>query len=111
VATRNMAAGSLSRQGTVPALRPVQWLVGAYLVLSMLTVAAMAVLSDVAPSLVSSTAWGRGIIVAATSVLTFVFASRAAKGNSRALPASASPSRSSSSRSAPCWCSCPCRSG
>jgi heme A synthase len=51
----------------------------------MLTVAAIIALSGIAPDLVNSQAWVRGIIVAATSVLTFVFANRAAKGSQRAL--------------------------
>jgi uncharacterized membrane protein YccC len=42
-------------------------------------------LSSVAPSQVSPQAWVRGVIVAATSVLTFVFARRAAQGHPRAL--------------------------
>ena len=51
----------------------------------MVTVAAIIALSGIAPDLVNSQAWVRGIIVAATSVLTFVFANRAAKGSQRAL--------------------------
>lgn len=51
----------------------------------MLTVAAIITLSAIAPNLVTPQAWVRGIIVAATSVLTFVFANRAAKGSQRAL--------------------------
>jgi hypothetical protein len=69
----------------MPAFRAVRWLVGAYLVLSVLTVAAIIILSSIAPNLVNPQAWVRGIIVAATSFLTFVFANRAAKGNPRAL--------------------------
>jgi hypothetical protein len=63
----------------------VRWLVGAYLALSVLTVGAIIILSIVAPSLINPQAWVRGIIVAGTSVLTFIFASRAASGNPRAL--------------------------
>jgi hypothetical protein len=69
----------------MPAFGAVRWFIGAYLVLSMLTVAAIIALSAIAPDLVTPQAWVRGIIVAATSVLTFVFANRAAKGNQRAL--------------------------
>lgn len=78
-------ARTLERQRTIPAFRAVRWLVGAYLILSMLSVAAIIALSAIAPDLVTPQAWVRGIIVAATSVLTFVFASRAAKGSQRAL--------------------------
>lgn len=63
----------------------VRWLVGAYVGLSVLTVAAIITLSQVDPSEVNPQAWVRGIIVAATSVLTFLFAERAAKGRPRAL--------------------------
>ena len=67
------------------AFRAVRWLVGAYLALSLLTVAALATFSSVHPSLVNPQAWVRGVIVAVTSILTFVFANRAARGNARAL--------------------------
>jgi hypothetical protein len=65
--------------------RAVRRLVGAYLILSVLTVVALVVLSATAPSLVTNEAWGRGIILAGTSLLTYGFAKRAAKGSSRAL--------------------------
>jgi hypothetical protein len=70
---------------TTPAFRTVKWLVSAYVVLSVLTVAAIATFSSIAPNLVNPQAWVRAIIVAATSVLTYVFANRAATGNPRAL--------------------------
>jgi hypothetical protein len=85
VTTQNPATGSLSHPGTTRAFRAVRWLVGAYLLLSVLTVVAIITLSNVAPDLVNQQAWVRGIIVAATSILTFVFAERAAKGYPRAL--------------------------
>jgi hypothetical protein len=66
-------------------LRAATWLVGAYAVLSVLTVAAIITFSAVAPSLVNPEAQVRAVIVAATSVLTYVFARRAAGGNERAL--------------------------
>ncbi|MFF4413140.1 hypothetical protein ACFYY8_11460 [Streptosporangium sp. NPDC001559] len=69
----------------VSPLRTAKFLVVAYVALSVLTVAAIAVLSSVAPSLVTPQAWVRGVIVAATSVLTFVFARRAQQGGGRAL--------------------------
>jgi hypothetical protein len=59
--------------------------IGAYLVLSCLTVAAIAVLSALAPAQVSPQAWVRGVIVAATSILTLLFANGAVKGRPRAL--------------------------
>lgn len=78
-------APAVCRQPAIPAFRAVRWLVGAYLGLSMLTVAAIITLSDIAPQLVNPQAWTRGIIVAATSVLTFAFANRVARGSQRAL--------------------------
>ncbi|GAA2291912.1 hypothetical protein GCM10010149_44280 [Nonomuraea roseoviolacea subsp. roseoviolacea] len=66
-------------------LRTATILVTAYTALSLLTVAAIAVLSAVAPSLVSPQAWVRGVIVAATSILTLVFARRARRAGARAL--------------------------
>ena len=83
--TQTSPAQTLERQRTIPAFRAVRWLVGGYLILSMLTVAAIITLSGIAPDLVTPQAWVRGIIVAATSVLTFLFANRAAKGSQRAL--------------------------
>jgi hypothetical protein len=88
---------SLSRLRTTSAFRAVEWLVGGYLVLSMLTVVAIITLSDVAPSLVSPQAQVRGIIVAATSVLTFGFANRAAKAAARARACCCWPQPASSS--------------
>jgi len=72
-------------QTTDQRTRAVTWLVGAYVVLSGLTVLAIATFASVAPNLVNPQAWVRGIIVAVTSLLTFVFARRAAAGNTRAL--------------------------
>jgi hypothetical protein len=65
--------------------RAVRLLVGGYLVLSVLTVATVITLSQVAPAQVNPEAWVRSIIVAATSVLTFAFASGAARGRPQAL--------------------------
>jgi len=72
-------------QTTDQRTRAVTWLVGAYVVLSGLTVVAIATFASVAPSLLNPQAWVRGIIVAVTSLLTFVFARRASAGNARAL--------------------------
>ncbi|GGS90490.1 hypothetical protein ACFFV7_44040 [Nonomuraea spiralis] len=68
-----------------PGLHAAMLLVAAYTTLSLLTIVAIAVLSGVAPSLVTDEAWGRGIIVAATSILTLAFARRAQHGGDRAL--------------------------
>jgi hypothetical protein len=65
--------------------RTVKLLVGSYLALSVLTVATVIVLSQLAPDLVNPEAWVRSIIVAATSLLTFRFATRAAQRTPRAL--------------------------
>ncbi|MDI2127822.1 hypothetical protein [Yinghuangia seranimata] len=65
--------------------RTARRIVGAYLTLSLLTVVTLAVLSAVAPSRVTPEAWVRGVIVAVTSVLTFLFATRAVSGDERAL--------------------------
>ena len=83
--TRTSPPQAFGRQEKFPALRAVRWLAGAYVALSMLTVAAIITLSDIAPDQVTPQAWVRGIIVAATSALTLIFASRAAKGSQRAL--------------------------
>jgi len=83
--TQNATVERRGEQETISAFRAVKWLLGAYLVLSMLTVAPIITFSVVAPSLVNPQAWWRGIIVAATSILTFIFGSRAAKGSPRAL--------------------------
>ncbi|MEU1393608.1 MULTISPECIES: hypothetical protein [unclassified Nonomuraea] len=72
---------TLARSG----LHAAKILVAAYATLSLLTVAAIAVFSAVAPSLVSPQAWGRGVIVAATSILTLAFARRAQQAGDRAL--------------------------
>ena len=51
--TRTPPTQTLGRQQRTPAFRAVRWLVGAYLVLSILTVAAIITLSDIAPDLVT----------------------------------------------------------
>ena len=83
--TKTTPADRAAAASVAPGLRTVTWLVGAYAVLSILTVIAIAILSAVAPDLVSPQAWVRGIIIAATSILTFAFARRAARGSARAL--------------------------
>lgn len=71
------------RPPTANALRAATWLVGAYAALSTLTVVAILIFSAVAPSLVNPQAQVRSVIVAATSLLTLVFAVRAARGDER----------------------------
>lgn len=83
--TQRSTTGGRRPPSTTPAFRVVKWLVGAYLAVSVLTVAAIIAFSAVAPGLVTPQASVRAVIVAATSALTFVFAGRAAKGRPRAL--------------------------
>ncbi|NEN07295.1 hypothetical protein G3T36_15645 [Diaminobutyricibacter tongyongensis] len=85
MSTRTTPSNSATAESTPPGFRAVTWLVGAYAALSLLTMVAIVVLTDLAPHLVSPQAWVRGIIIAATSILTFAFARRAAKGSPRAL--------------------------
>lgn len=66
---------------TTPAIRR---LIGTYVMLSMLTVVALAVLAGADPGQATPEAWVRGVIVAGTSMLTLLFATRAAKGDARA---------------------------
>jgi hypothetical protein len=67
------------------ALRTARQLVIGYVVLSVLTVATVITLSQLAPSQVNPQAWVRSIIVAGTSLLTYLFATRAVQGKPRAL--------------------------
>jgi hypothetical protein len=67
------------------ALRTARQLVIGYVVLSVLTVATVITLSQLAPSQVNPQAWVRSIIVAGTSLLTYSFAVRASQGKPRAL--------------------------
>jgi predicted small integral membrane protein len=66
-------------------LRTVRRLVGAYVVLSLATVATIVVLSKVSPGNVNPQAWVRGIIVAGTSLLTLGIARRASPDQPRTL--------------------------
>jgi hypothetical protein len=72
--TRNIVGSSAIRKTAV-----------AYLVVSVAAVVVLAMLSVSAPQQAPTTAWVRAVIVAATSVLTVVFAHRAAAGHERAL--------------------------
>jgi hypothetical protein len=71
---------SLDQQHTVAELRIVRLLVGCYLGISVLTVAAIALLHSHTAE-VNSAVWTRGTIVAAVALLTHVFAARAARGH------------------------------
>ena len=62
--------------------RKVKLLVGSYVVISILTMAAVVVLRNHS-SIVTPAVWIRGTIVAVTSVLMLRFAIRAARGSSR----------------------------
>ncbi len=68
-----------TRAVTVPRLT------AAYMLLSIATVGAVLALSVLAPAQVTPQAWVRSSIVAITSVLTYVFARRAERGEPRAL--------------------------
>ncbi|AGZ40814.1 hypothetical protein AFR_12640 [Actinoplanes friuliensis DSM 7358] len=72
--TRNIVGSSAIRKTAV-----------AYLVVSVAAVVVLAVLSVSAPQQAPTTAWVRAVIVAVTSVLTVIFAHRAAAGHERAL--------------------------
>jgi O-antigen/teichoic acid export membrane protein len=65
------------------AFRAVTLLTGAYLVVSALTLVAIVLLRH-HPGAVDDAVWTRGTIVAASAVLTYVLAVRAAKGSRRA---------------------------
>jgi hypothetical protein len=71
------------RPTTRSALRTARTLVGAYLAVSALAVAALAALHD-HPTLVNSASWVRASIVLVTAVLMFLFARGAARGSRRA---------------------------
>jgi hypothetical protein len=65
---------------TSPEFRAVKLLAGAYLAVSLVTLAAIIALRNHS-HLVNSAVWVRGTIVAASAVLTFLFAVRAARGS------------------------------
>lgn len=65
--------------------RVARLLVGGYVVLSVLTVATVITLSQLAPHQVNPQAWVRSIIVAGTSLLSYRFVVLAGQGAPRAL--------------------------
>jgi hypothetical protein len=68
---------------SVAAFSTVKRLVGVYLGISLLTMVAVFLLGS-NTSLVTDTVWVRGTIVAATALLMFAFAVRAARGSRKA---------------------------
>lgn len=83
-AAENSTRTSTDRPGTQQVLRGAKRLVGAYAGVSVLTLAAIVLLRN-HPGAVNSAVWTRGVIVVASSLLTFSFAVRAARGSRRAL--------------------------
>ncbi|BCJ30700.1 hypothetical protein AB0I55_15005 [Actinocatenispora sera] len=71
------------RRTATAGLRAARTLVGAYLAVSALAVAALVALHD-HPSLVNSASWVRASIVLVTAVLMFLFARGAVRGSRRA---------------------------
>lgn len=65
-----------------PRARTAKRLTGAYLGLSVVTLVAIVLLRNT--SMVNDAVWVRGVIVAASAVLTYTFAARAARGSRRA---------------------------
>lgn len=84
MSTSTPAEQNLDHSSIQKAFRSVKFLVGCYLVISLLTVVAIIVLSN-DPKLVNDQAWWRGIIVALTSILMFAFTVSASRGSSRGL--------------------------
>ncbi|MFF5290280.1 hypothetical protein [Paractinoplanes globisporus] len=80
-----MTSTPLFRTPDADSYRMVRRLVIAYAALSTLTVAAIVLFAAVDPALINSEAVVRGVIVAATSFLSVVFAARASRGDARAL--------------------------
>lgn len=70
---------------TPSSLRVARLLMTIYMVISVLTVVALAVLTATAPQLVNDEAWVRGVILAGTSILTLTFARQAARGRPQGL--------------------------
>lgn len=62
--------------------RTVKLLAGGYLAVNVATVAAIVLLRD-HPALVTDAVWTRGVIVAASSVVTYLFAVQASRGSVR----------------------------
>lgn len=74
---------ALTDPRTRKALRGTKLLVGAYLTLSVLTLAAIAALRG-DPAIVTDAVWVRGTLVVASALLTLSFTTRAARGSRKA---------------------------
>jgi hypothetical protein len=81
--TRSLPRTTRSPRSAADALRPVQRLTAAYLAVSLLGVVAIVLLRD-HHSLVNTTVWIRGVVVAAASLVTCALAARAAQGSAGA---------------------------
>jgi hypothetical protein len=74
---------ALTHPKSIAAFRTLRILVGAYLGVSVLTLAAIIVLRD-SPQIVDDAVWIRGSIVVASAAVMFLFATRMANGHRRA---------------------------
>ncbi len=74
---------ALTHPRTRKAFRGTKLLVGAYLTLSVLTLAAIVLLRNDA-TIVNDAVWVRGTIVVASALLTLAFTTRAARGSRKA---------------------------
>lgn len=78
-----METTTLDHPRSLAAMRTVKLLVRSYLGLSLLTLAAVILMSD-HPTLVNDAVWVRTVLVVLSALLTVSFATRTARGNSRA---------------------------
>jgi hypothetical protein len=83
MSTRKVADKHMNNPRTVAALRAVRLLVGCYLAVSLLVLLVAFVLRNDADA-VTDAVWTRGIIMAASAVLTLGYAVHAARGSRRA---------------------------
>lgn len=74
------ATAELTHPQTRTAFRNLKLLVGAYVAISVLTLAAIILLRD-HPDMVTSAVWVRGTIVVASSLITYLLTVRAGQGN------------------------------
>ena len=75
-----MATTELTHPQTRNAFRNLKLLVGAYVTISVLTLAAIILLRN-HPGIVTSAVWVRGTIVVASSLITYLLTVRASQGN------------------------------
>lgn len=83
MSTRSLAKEHLHHPRTRTAFHLIKLLVGVYLAISVLTLAAIVVLRNDTAA-VNAAVWTRGTIVAVSALLLFAFAVRAARGSRRA---------------------------